>query len=62
MVVKYFSLNLSIVLKSNKILDYNYLSSDYDRIITELYDICFKSHIDSFMCDSDFDYMEKKIN
>jgi hypothetical protein len=41
LVVKYISLYQSIVLKSNKFLDYSFLSSYYDRILIGLYDSCY---------------------
>jgi hypothetical protein len=40
LVVKYISLCQSIILKSNKFLDYNFLSTDYDRILIGLYNSC----------------------
>jgi len=43
LVVKYISLCQSIDLKSNKFLDYSFLSSDCDRILIGLYDSCFKT-------------------
>jgi len=61
LVVKYISLYQSLVLKSNKFLDYNYLSSDYDRIITELHDSCLESHTNSIVCDIDFYCMENQL-
>jgi len=43
LVVKYISLCQSIVLKSNKLLDYSFLSLDCDRILIGLYDSCYKT-------------------
>ena len=71
LVVKYISLCQSIDLKSNKFLDYSFLSSDCDRILIGLYDSCyitilknivsekeFKSHLDFFR---DISNMKNKL-
>lgn len=63
LVVKYISLDQiiglkSIVLKSNKFLDYSFLSSDYNRIIIGLYDSCNPRLKDIF---SNVGFLEKEL-
>jgi len=59
LVVKYISLYQSIVLKSNKFLDYNFVSSDYDPIIIGLYDSCFKTRLNNIL--SKVSFSEKEL-
>jgi len=59
LVVKYISLYQSIVLKSNKLLDYNFLSLYYDRIIIGFYDSCYKTRLKDIVLKVGF--LEKEI-
>jgi hypothetical protein len=54
LVVKYISLCQSIDLKSNKFLDYSFLSSDCDRILIGLYDSCFKTILKNIVSEKEF--------
>ena len=54
LVVKYISLCQSIDLKSNKLLDYSFLSSDCDRILIGLYDSCFKTILKNIVSEKEF--------
>ena len=54
LVVKYLSLCQSIVLKSNKFLDYSFLSSDCDRILIGLYDSCYKTILKNIVSEKEF--------
>lgn len=55
LVVEYISLCQSIVLKSNKFLDYSFLSSDCDRILIGLYDSCFKTILKNIVSEKEFE-------
>jgi len=55
LVVKYISLCQSIDLKSNKFLDYSFLSSDCDRILIGLYDSCFKTILKNIVSEKEFE-------
>src|SRR5882762_7722834 len=55
LVVKYISLCQSIVLKSNKFLDYSFLSSDCDRILIGLYDSCYKTILKNIVSEKEFE-------
>lgn len=59
MVIKYISLYQSIVLKSNKFLDYYFLSSNYDRIIIGLYDSYFNTRLKDIV--SKVGFSEKEL-
>src|ERR1700735_1042967 len=54
LVVKYISLCQSIDLKSNKLLDYSFLSSDCDRILIGLYDSCYKTILKNIVSEKEF--------
>jgi len=55
LVVKYISLCQSIDLKSNKFLDYSFLSSDCDRILIGLYDSCYKTILKNIVSEKEFE-------
>jgi len=55
LVVKYLSLCQSIDLKSNKLLDYSFLSSDCDRILIGLYDSCYKTILKNIVSEKEFE-------
>jgi hypothetical protein len=54
LVVKYISLCQSIDLKSNKFLDYSFLSSNCDRILIGLYDSCYKTILKNIVSQKEF--------
>ena len=55
LVVKYISFCQSIVLKSNKFLDYYFLSLDCDRILIGLYDSCYKTILKNIVSEKEFE-------